>query len=252
MTQLLEEFEPQPQCLEGRKILITGATGGLGNALAKRAAQLRATVVLAGRDLPALEALYDEIESLHGIQPAIFPVNHETATQQNYAELASALKEEFGELHALVHCATQLGMPTPIEHYPEKMWNHVMQVNVNSAFLFTRALLPLMSATENASVVFTTDQHTSAFWGAYGVSKAALNAFTHILADEIAAKVDADGFTRVSVNAINPGPMRTRLRAKSFAGELPEESPLPATKVDAFIYLISRQDPDLHGEILSL
>jgi len=252
MTDSINKFKPPANCLDEKKVLITGATGGLGSALAKRAAQLRATVILAGRNLPVLEALYDEIELIHGIQPALFPVSQETATQQDYAELATTLKNEFGELHALVHCAAQLGMPTPIEHYPEKMWNDVMQVNVNSAFLVTRALLPLMQSTGNASIVLTTDHRQTAFWGAYGASKAALDAFTLILADEISGKVGPSGHPSVSVNAVNPGAMRTRLRAKSFAGELPKESPLPETKVDALIHLISRQDPSLHGEILSL
>lgn len=241
-------FEPEPACLDGKKIMITGANGGLGSALARRAAELGATVILAGRNVAALESLYDEIEAGGNAQPAIFPVNQQTATQQHYAELAATMEKEFGELHGLAHCAAQLGMPTQIEHYPAEMWTSVMAVNVHSAFLLSRALLPLMSQTENASLVFTTDDRHSAFWGAYGASKAALSTFAAILADEIEGKKDDSGHPKVSVNCINPGRMRTRLRANSFAGELPSESPEPGEKTALLIYLLARIEPAQHGE----
>ena len=252
MSRALSDYQPATDCLAGKNIMITGATGGLGSALAKRAAKLGATVVLAGRNLPALEQLYDEIEADKGAQPAIFPVDQQNATQQNYAELATTIEKELGQLHALVHCAVQLGMPTQIEHYPVEMWASVMSVNVNSAFLLSRALLPLLNNTGNASIVFTTDDRSSAFWGAYGVSKAALTTLASILADEIEGKTDQNNVPKVCVNTVNPGPMRTRLRAMSFAGELPAESPEPATKTDALIYLIAREDPALHGKLIAL
>jgi len=236
-----------PNCLQSRTVLITGATGGLGSALAKSAGAFGATVILAGRDVPALEQLYDDLEANGAPQPAIYPINHQGATQNDYQAMATKLAEEFGELHGFVHCAADSGSPTPLREYPAETWSQVMNVNVTSAFLLTRALLPLMDQTGNASIIFVSDPKKSAFWGAYGVSKAAQDNLAVILADEIEGMVDDRGHPRVCVNTVYPGPMRTRLRAKSFVGELPEESPLPTSRTDAFLHLLARTEPARHG-----
>ncbi len=246
------DFNSEQVSLEDKIVLITGATGGLGRALAKHCGRLGATVVLSGRNVAALEAVYDELEADGAPTPALLPVDQEGATQPDYAMLATTLSDTFGKLHALVHCAAQTGMSTQIEHYPVATWSSVMTVNLHSAFLWTRALLPLLDATGNSSVTFTLDNRNTAFWGAYGVSKAGLLSLSQILADEIEGKVDAQGFPRVAINSIDPGAMRTKLRQRSFAGELPSESPLPETKTDAFIYVVSRQDAALHGRNLIL
>lgn len=245
-------FDINGVTLEDRVILITGVTGGLGRALAKHCARLGATLVLAGRSVEALEEVYDELEADGAPTPAIVPVDQEGATQPDYTMLANTISDTFGQLHGLVHCAAQTGMSTQIEHYPVATWSAVMTVNLHSAFLWTRALLPLLDATGNSSVVFTLDNRNTAFWGAYGVSKAGLTTLSSILADEIEGKVDNNGNPRVAVNAIDPGAMRTRLRQRSFAGELPSESPLPETKTDPFVYLLARQDPTLHGSEIVL
>ena len=252
MSTTLPDFEPTDDCLKDKVIMITGATGGLGSALARDAARVGATVILCGKNLKLLESLYDDIEAAGHPTPAIFPVNQEAASVTDYQEFANTVKNEFGQLHGLVHCAAQLGMPTQIEHYPADTWSGVMAVNVDSAFLITRSLLPIMDTSENASIVFVTDEHNTAFWGAYGASKAALTCFASILADEIEGKQDSNGQPRVCVNTVNPGRMRTKLRANSFAGELPSESPLPETKTSALLYLLSRADTNLHGALINL
>lgn len=127
-----------------------------------------------------------------------------------------------------------------------------MNVNFNSAFLLTRALLPLLDQSGNGSIVYVSDPKTTAFWGAYGVSKAAQDTMAAILADEIEGMLNDSGHPRVCVNTVNPGPMRTRLRAKAFAGELPTESPMPETRTDEFIHLLARTNPERHGTHVSL
>ena len=246
------DFDIEGISLKDRVILITGATGGLGRALAKHCGRLGATVVLTGRNVEALESIYDELEAAGAPTPAILPVDQEGATQPDYAMLATTLSDTFGKLHGLVHCAAQTGMSTQIEHYPVATWSTVMTVNLHSAFLWTRALLPLMDATSDSSVTFTVDNRNTAFWGAYGVSKAGLMSLSSILADEIEGKVNSDGYPRVAVNTVDPGAMRTKLRQRSFAGELPSESPLPETKTDAFVYLLARRDPKLHAQQIIL
>jgi len=252
MTSVSLQDAPATDCLKSRTVLITGATGGLGSALALEAGRLGATVILAGRDIPRLEALYDQLESAGAAQPAIYPINHQSATPHDYQNMANTLRAELGQLHGLVHCAADPGLPTPLREYPAETWATVMSVNFTSAFLLTRALLPLMDETTSASIVYVSDPRNTAFWGAYGVSKSALNSMADIVADEIEGMVDDQGHPRVCVNTIYPGPMRTRLRARSFAGELPSESPLPVVRTSAFIHVLARTDPALHGEHLTL
>ncbi|MBX2825413.1 MAG: SDR family NAD(P)-dependent oxidoreductase [Gammaproteobacteria bacterium] len=247
MANTLPTTAPAADCLQNKTILITGATGGLGSALARECAQLGATVILAGRDVPALESLYDELESAGAAQPAIFPINHQGATQHDYQTMATMLADEFGALHGLIHCAADPGLPTPLREYPVDIWTQVMTINFTSSFLLTRALLPLLDKTGDASIVLVTDPQQTAFWGAYGVSKSAVESMAKILADEIEGMKDSKGNPRVCVNTIYPGPMRTKLRAKSFAGELPSESPLPETKTAAIVHLLARTDPARHG-----
>ena len=252
MTNLFNanDYHPSPGSLTGKNILITGATGGLGTALSKAIGGLGGTVILAGRTLKSLEKLYDVLEQEGAPEPAIFPVNLETATQSDYFQLAQTITDELGHLDGLVHCAAELGTPTPIEHYPVATWSSVMQVNVNSAFLLSRCLLPLLNRQNRASIVFTTDQQRSAYWGAYGVSKSALDTLAMILADEIEGMKNDQDETRVAVNLVNPGRMRTKLRQKSFAGELPTETPTPDTRLGPYLYLLTRDDPSVHGQIL--
>lgn len=243
-------YSPAPGSLAGKNILVTGATGGLGTELCKAIAKLDGTVILAGRTIKSLEKLYDVLEQEGAPEPAIFPVNLETATQTDYFQLAQTITDELGHLDGLVHCAAELGTPTPIEHYPVATWSSVMQVNVTSAFLLTRCLLPLLNQRALASIIFTTDEQRSAYWGAYGVSKSALDTLATILADELEGLKNEEDQTRVAVNLINPGRMRTRLRQKSFAGELPTESPTPDTRVGPYLYLLTREDPSVHGQTI--
>ncbi len=238
--------------LANRVVLITGAYGGLGHHLTRACASLGATVVLLGRSMSRLEKLYDELEQSGAAQPGIIPLDLESATAKDYADIAITLENEFSQLNALVHCAAILGSLSPIQGYSLSDWNRVMATNLNGPVLLTQACLPLMNESNNASITFTLDKKDSAYWGAYGVSKAALMSFAKILADETEGKKDNNGFSQLAVNCIDPGPMRTRLRRKAFPGELPEESPEVHEKIASFINLIARTDPALTGTTLSL
>lgn len=235
-----------------RVMLVTGATGGLGRAVAKSLAALGHIVILSGRNIQALELLYDEIEAIGSEEPAMYPIDLAGANDDDYLQMASTLEEEFGRLDGIAHCAVELGLSTPLEKYAAATWASVMRVNVDSQFLMTRACLPLLSKTQNASVAFSVDQRHSAFWGAYGVSKAALLSLMRILADETEGFRDESNHPKVAVNAVHPGRMRTKLRAVAFSGELPEESPLPEERAAGFLKVLLREDPALTGNIVYL
>ena len=237
----LRNYQAPAGLLAGRAILVTGAAGGLGSALARACAALGANVLLCGRNVRRLEALYDAIVAAGGPRPSIAPLDLERADASHYGALADAVRNEFGRLDGLVHAAAALGERAPIEHYDVVTWLKVMHVNVNAAFIVTQALLPLLRLSQDASVVFTTSGVSvrgRAYWGAYAASKFALEGLMQVLADE------TDTTTGIRVNSVNPGRMRTPMRAKAYPGEVPESLPAPDQVLGPFLYLLG---PDSRG-----
>ena len=237
----LRNYQAPAGLLAGRAILVTGAAGGLGSALARACAALGANVLLCGRNVRRLEAVYDAIVAAGGPRPSIAPLDLERADASHYGALADAVRNEFGRLDGLVHAAAALGERAPIEHYDVVTWLKVMHVNVNAAFIVTQALLPLLRLSQDASVVFTTSGVSvrgRAYWGAYAASKFALEGLVQVLADE------TDTTTGIRVNSVNPGRMRTPMRAKAYPGEVPESLPAPDQVLGPFLYLLG---PDSRG-----
>jgi NAD(P)-dependent dehydrogenase (short-subunit alcohol dehydrogenase family) len=228
-------YQAPAALLADRVILVTGAGGGLGAALAKSCAALGARVVLCGRTVRKLETVYDAIMAAGGPRPSIAPLDLERADASQYTALADAVRNEFGRLDGLVHAAGILGERAPIEHYDVTTWLRVMHVNVNAAFIVTQMLLPLLRLSQDASVVFTTSGvsvHGRAYWGAYAVSKFAVEGLMQVLADE------TDTITSIRANSVNPGRMRTGMRAKAYPGEDPATVPTPEQVLAPFLYLL--------------
>jgi NAD(P)-dependent dehydrogenase (short-subunit alcohol dehydrogenase family) len=239
------QHRPQPGSLAERVILVTGATGGLGGALARDCARLGARVILSGRSVRKLEQVYDTIAAESRTLPFIAPLDLERADSTAYSELASAVHKEFGRLDGLAHVGGLLGERSPIEHYDVVTWVRVMHVNVNAAFILTQALLPLLRASPDASVVFTTSSVSirgRAYWGAYAVSKFAVEGLMQVLADE------TDTTTAVRVNSVNPGRMRTAMRAAAYPGEDPESVPTPDVALATYAYLLGPESRGVTGQ----
>lgn len=208
--------EPAPIDLAGRVIVITGATGGLGAPLARACAAAGATVVLHGRVVRKLEALYDAIVAAGHPEPAILPLDLAVAEAADYANALSAVQAQLHRLDGVVHAAVHLGSLGPIEHQPFDTWQKVLRVNVAAAAALTRAAMPLLDAAPDAAVVFTLDDHAlapRAYWGAYGAAKAALAALAATLADEWENRAN------LRACAVVPGPVRSPLRTLTHPGE---------------------------------
>ncbi|MBT8129713.1 MAG: SDR family NAD(P)-dependent oxidoreductase [Gammaproteobacteria bacterium] len=218
--------------LDERVILITGAGDGIGRAVALACAERGATIILLGRTVHKLEAVYDEIKSIDGPEPAIYPMNLEGAGADDYDELNTNIEREFDRLDGLCNNAGWLGASTPIEIYDTALWYKVMQVNLNAPFLLTKACIPLLKKSNAARIVFTADDKNTAYWGAYGVAKAGQLSFMQILADELESK-------QIHVNAVNPGPIRTRFRTMAYPAEDMRKLTKPEEITDAFVYLLS-------------
>ncbi len=240
------DFKPKPDALKERTILVTGAGDGIGKAAALAYARLGATVILLGKTQEKLEAVYDEIEANHGAQPAIIPLNLETATEHDYQLITQQVEETFGKLDGLLHNASLLGKLTLIEQYPADTWMQIMQVNVNAQFLLTKALLPQMKKSEEASIIFTSSsvgRKGRAHWGAYAVSKFATEGLMQTLADELSAT------SNIRVNSINPGATRTKMRADAYPAEEPSTL-RPADEImGTYLYLMCSDSRERSGRI---
>lgn len=246
--QSVKEFQAKPNELKNKTILITGAGDGIGATAAKTFAQFGATVILLGRTIRKLESVYDEIIQLNHPQPAIYPLDLQGSKAEDYHTLAQIIEKEFGSLHGLLHNAAILGTNTPITQYNPQLWNQVMQINCNAAFMLSQACLPLLRNADSASIIFTSSnvgQKGKAYWGAYAASKAATDNLMQTLADELSEN------TRVRVNSLNPGSVRTTLRASAFPGENPAELPSPAEIMPVYLYLMSHHSIGINGQTLN-
>lgn len=224
--------------LTSRAILITGATGGLGRPLALACAARGATVVLHGRVVRKLEALYDEIVAAGHPAPTILPLDLAKATRIEFDHVSGALRSQLGRLDGLVHTAAFLGSLGPIEHQDPEVWRTAFDINVTAALALTRAAHPLLAAAPDASVVFTLDvrgRDPRAFWGGYAASKAALAALAATLADEWESRAN------LRVNAVVPGPMHSPLRARTHPGEQKDALPTPEALVPLYLHLLGGQ-----------
>ncbi len=237
------DYVPGPTALDGRNILISGATGALGSALATACAAAGATTILVGRNVAALESLYDRIESAGGPQPAILPVDFAGAAPGDYRQVSDALSGPFARLDGLAHVAGTLGQLSPATHLDPAQWQRTVAVNLQAPLLLTQACFAALGNAPDASVVFALDAKTRAYWGGYGVAKAGLQAFAQVLADEW----EENG---PRVNAVDPGPMRSGLRRAAYPAEDPRRLADAGQRVAPFLYLLGADCRGASGKLL--
>jgi NAD(P)-dependent dehydrogenase (short-subunit alcohol dehydrogenase family) len=233
--------------LQGRVIAITGVTGGIGRAVALAAAREGAELILIGRNLPKLQSLHAELEQLAPGAALMVQLDLEKALANDYDQIAEAILGRYGRLDGLVHCAGLLGTLTPVDQYDVPTWCRVMHVNVTAAFALTQVLLPALRKSADASVIFTSSnvgRKGRAYWGAYAVSKAAVENLTQVMADELS------GNSSVRVNALNPGRARTAMRRQAYPSEDLQSLPLPETLVDPYLRLLGPRGAGTTGQSL--
>ncbi|HEX4853024.1 SDR family NAD(P)-dependent oxidoreductase [Arenimonas sp.] len=232
--------------LAGRTVLVTGAHGGLGAEAAKACARAGATVVLLGRKVPKLNRVYDAVKAL-GPEPALYPVDLAGADPADYAELAARIAGELGGLHGLLHCAAEFKGLAPLEATPPEDFVRSLHVNLTAPWLLTQACLPWLRKAGDSAVVFVTDDPArvgKAYWGSYGLAKQGLVA----LVRQLSAETDA---TPVRVSALEPGPMRTDLRARAYADEAQLRVPSPAAYAPACVHLLSPAGAAHRGHVFA-
>lgn len=226
--------------LQDRIALITGASRGIGAAVARRFAAEGAHVILVARTIGGLEEVDDEIKAAGG-SATLVPLD--LAKLDQIDGLAAPLLERFGRLDVLVGNAGLLGRLTPLAHFPPDLWEQIFTVNVHANWRLIRALDPLLRASPAGRAIFVTSgvtQRQAAYWGAYAASKAALESLVGVWAAET-----REGSLRV--NLLDPGRTRTKMRAQAYPGEDPDTLPDPESLTDAFLSL-AVADCALHGE----
>ena len=234
--------------LRDRVVLVTGATGGLGRATSLAAAAAGATVVLLGRKVRRLEALYDEIEKRGGPQPAVYPMDLSGAAPRDYVDLAAAIERECGRLDGIVHAAAHFDGLQPFDQQKPDEWLRTQQVNVTAPFQLTQAAMPLLRNAGDAAIVFVLDDPVrtgKAFWGGYGVAKHALAGLASIVHEETEN-------TRVRTHAVLPGPMRTVLRRAAYYGEDTLMHPEPDYAAQFVVWLLGADGAAMRGKTLAL
>ena len=248
IIQIPTTFKPQTNCLKDKVILITGTGDGIGATAAKTFAKYGATIILLSKTEKKIVAIYDEIVKAGHPQPAIITLNLENATADDYAGLAHTIESEFGHLDGLLHNAAMFEGLSPIAQFDNTLWDRIMKVNLQAPFLLSQAMIPLLNKSQDASMVFTSSgvaHQGRAYWGAYGVTKAAGDNLMGILADELELS------TPIRVNSIDPGRVRTRMRALAFPGEDPMTVPAAEEIMDAYLYLMSAESKEVNGKIIS-
>ena len=241
-------YDAKQNFLDDKTILITGASDGIGKACAKAYAAYGATVILLGRDQQKLDTVFDEIEEMHPGKVIIHPLDFKTASMTDFKILAESLNDQFECLDGLIHNAALLGARTPIEFYPEQDWKDLMQVNVNAVFQLTQSLIPALTRSKSARLLFISSsvgRVGRAFWGAYAVSKFAIEGLMQTIAEEL------ENTTSIRVNSLNPGGTRTNMRRDAYPAENPETLQTAESLMPVYLYLMSAEAQNIHGQALN-
>ncbi|MEM7442286.1 MAG: SDR family NAD(P)-dependent oxidoreductase [Pseudomonadota bacterium] len=228
-----------PKRLEGRVALVTGASRGIGAAVAKRYAEEGARLILVARTVGGLEEVDDHVQSV-GAKATLVPMD--LAEHSLIDQLGASIFERFGKLDVMVANAGHLGTLSPVAHGNPTMWQQVLNVNLLANQRLVRSMDPLLRASSHASAIFVTAPQggePKPFWSAYAVSKAGLEMMVRMYAAEVAK-------SGIRVNLIDPGKVSTSLRGHAFPGEREDAHPIGKSLMDRFVELAARDCP-YHG-----
>jgi NAD(P)-dependent dehydrogenase (short-subunit alcohol dehydrogenase family) len=225
--------------VRGKVVMITGASQGLGKALTLACAEEGANLVISSRKAGSLDPVAEEAEG-SGVKVLAIPGDVSRSTHVEM--LVEAALERFGRIDVLVNNAGLLGPRVPIEEYPEDEWRKVLEANLTGPFLVARAVVPYMP--EGGSIVNVTSGVSiegRPRWGAYSVSKFGVEGLTQILAAELEER-------GIRVNSVDPGGMRTQMRAAAYPDEDPNTLVTPEENTAVFLYLASDESRNVTGE----
>ena len=241
-------YEAPAGLLKDKVILVTGAGSGIGRAVSLAYARAGATVILLGRNVERLEAVYDAIETDGGAQPAITPLDLESAGDDQYLELVNSIHGEFGRLDGLVNNAGYMGPLMPFQSITLEQWRKILQINLGAAFAMTKYCFPLLKLADRASVIFsssTAGRKPFAYSAAYTTAKHGLEAMMQVMFLEL------ENTSKIRINTINPGPCATALRRAAYPAEDPATLPQPEDLTPIYLYLMGDDGINENGKAFS-
>lgn len=225
--------------LRDKVVMITGASRGLGKALALAFAGEGANLVINSRNVDSLDPVAEEAGGAGG---EVLAIPGDVSRSTHVEKLVEAAAERFGRIDVLVNNAGLLGPRVPIAEYPEDEWRKVLEANLTGPFLLSKAVIPYMP--EGGSIINVTSGVSiegRAEWGAYSVSKFGVEGLTQILAAELEER-------GIRANSVDPGGMRTEMRAAAYPDEDPMSRITPEENTAVFLYLASDESRSVTGE----
>ena len=237
-------YKAPDNLLKDKVILVSGGGSGIGREAGLTFSAFGAEVILLGKNSSNLNETYSLFEKNNLKKPVLQSMDFETAKEQDYKKISEEVYKEFGKLDGLLNNASILGVKTSIQNYDFKEWRRVSKINFESALLLTRSLLPILQIPDNSSIVFTSSgvgKKGRAYWGAYAISKFATEGLVQILSEEL------EKTSGIRVNAINPGAVRTKMRAEAYPAEDPKNLKQPKEVMNAYLFLMGMDSLGITG-----
>ena len=238
-------YKAPDKLLEDKVILISGGGSGIGREAGLAFSSFGAETILLGKDPSNLEETYSLYEKNSLKKPILQVIDLETAQEDDFKKISNEVLKEFGKLDGLLNNAGILGTKTSILNYDLEEWRRVSKVNFESALLLTRSLFPVLEIPGNSSIVFTSSgvgKKGRAYWGAYAISKFATEGLVQILSEEL------EKTSGIRVNAINPGPVETKMRAQAYPAEDPKTLKSPKEVMNAYLFLMGIDSLNITGK----
>ena len=224
--------------LKDKNILITGASNGIGKSLSENLSKYGANVIMLSRNGNALDAIYDSLKEKYKTDPCILKCDLENIDDEKSQEIANIISKNYQNLDSIIHNAAILEKMSDIESFDLQTWDKVMRVNLTSAFILSKYLIPLMKSSTTPRIIFTTSsvgKKGKAFWGAYSVSKAGVNALSDILSDEL------ESISNIKVFNFDPKATKTNMRAMAYPAEDPSAIKNPDQLINYYLWMLSEK-----------
>ena len=245
---LPKNYQAQQNTLKEKVILVSGGGSGIGKSAGLIFAEHGADLILVGKNPAHLESTYQEFLDKNLKPPLLHVMDFEKSNENDFQKINTVIEKEFGKLDGLLNNAGILGDKTPLENYKIDVWKNVFDINVHASFLLTKSLLPVLKAAENSSIIFTSSgvgKRGKAYWGAYSLTKFATESMMQIFSEEL------ENTSNVRVNSIDPGRVRTKMRAAAYPAEDPLSLVDAKDIMNAYLYLMSNDSLETKGESIS-